>query len=191
MLKVFLVGLPKSGTSTIHKSLVASGFKPGHWEVKGEYIGPKIYENFAAGLDPVHGLTGLDAITQPDYINMKSTYWPQMDPALLLSIEKHHPDCLFLLNVRNVQKVISSITRWPTMRDRLNESGAPGLLPGMAADDAFMEQWIVNHYEFCRRFFAGKKFLEVNIEDPEAPQKIGAALGVEMKWWGQANVNPT
>lgn len=43
---------------------------------------------------------------------------------------------------------------------------------------------------FAAMFFSGSdRFLEYNIEDPDAAQKIGQFLDRDLPWWGQVNKN--
>lgn len=194
-MKVFVVGLPKSGTTTLTDALRRSGHKPLHWRcgLTGNYAGPSIYLEHTAGRDPLGLLKNYDCVTQADYISRALSCWPQMDVALLRSVRKHHPDCWFLLNARDPAKIINSIKKWKNSRlgslwDRLRVIGAPGLPAGAADSDQAIQSWIENHYARTRKLFADDpRFLEYDIEASSAPEVISNAMGIRLRWWGASN----
>lgn len=187
-LKAFCVGLPKSATTTLHLALTRSGWVSAHWEHNGNRVGKQIYRAFEAGKDPISLLSDCDAITQADFIANGVSLWPQTDAVLLKEIQRHHPSCRFLLPVRDPVKVTNSICRWLDLQERLVKFGAPGLPPGKASAPAAIEAWIRSHNDFCRSFFQGdNRFLEYDVEAPDAPEIVGRHLGIEIKWWGVTN----
>lgn len=187
-MKLFVVGFPKSGTTTITHALEASGMKPAHWsDSTGEFIGKIIYSNVLGGKDPFDGLDDYDSVTQADVClpAHKINYWPNLDFAILGRIRAAYPDCLMLLNTRDPAKVCASIDRWPSLRQRIVRAAIPGLPSKFGREDGEIVQWIENHFAACRRFFAGDpRFLELDIEQADAPERLGAALGIEIKDWG-------
>ena len=187
-MKVFVVGFPKSGTTTLTAALESSGMKAAHWaDADGKFIGETIYENVLGGRDPFEGLRDYDAITQADVCipAQRINFWPNLDFAVLAKIREAHPDCLFLLNTRNPAKICSSIDRWPSLRDRIVRASIPGLPARMGITDGQIIAWIENHFAACRRFFgADDNFLELDIEDEAAPDKLGKALGITIGEWG-------
>lgn len=188
-MKLFVVGFPKSGTTTLTAALEASGLRPAHWANKvGTFIGRIIYDNVAAGRDPFARLEDdFDAITQADVClpAYAINYWPNLDFEMLATIRAAHPECLMLLNTRDPHKICASIDRWPSLRDRMVGSDIPGLPVGVGAKDEELIEWIENHYAACRNFFADDpNFLELDIEDEEAPRILERALGIDIKHWG-------
>ena len=187
-MRLFVVGFPKSGTSTITAALEASGMNPVHWgDSQGRFVGQLIYEDALAGIDPLASLGNYDAVTQADVCVPAHgiSYWPNLDFAILRAIRAHHPECLFLLNYRDPAKVCSSIDRWPSLRERIVASDIPGLPRGMGETDEQMVQWIENHFAACRQYFAGDpQFLEIDIESEDAPKILGEALGIAIADWG-------
>jgi Sulfotransferase domain len=187
-MKLFVVGFPKSGTTTLTHALEASGMKPAHWaDSEGNFIGQIIYENVLAGRDPFDRLGDYDSITQADVCvpAQRVNFWPNLDFAILSRIRDAHPECLFVLNIRDPKKICSSIDRWPSLRERIVRASIPGLPARMGAKDEELVQWIENHFAACRRFFASDpKFLELDIEDEKAPLILGEALGITIADWG-------
>jgi hypothetical protein len=187
--KLFVVGFPKAGTTTLTMALEASGMNPIHWGgADGRFVGQVIYNNVLAGRDPLDTLQDHDAITQADVCipAHNINFWPNLDFSVLSAIRAAHPQCLFLLNHREPEKLCRSIDRWPALRERLVESDIPGLPAGKGSTDAELTFWIENHYAACRRFFADDPaFLELSIESPDTPERLGKALGIEIREWGR------
>ncbi len=187
-MKLFVVGFPKSGTTTLTAALEASGMKPVHWaDSDGKFVGQTIYENVLGGRDPFDGLGAYDCVTQADVCVpvQRVNYWPNLDFAILSVIRAAHPECLFLLNTRDPKKICSSIDRWPSLRERIVRASIPGLPARMGEKDEEIIAWIENHFAACRRFFTSDpKFLELDIEDEKAPLILGKALGITIADWG-------
>lgn len=198
-MKVLNLGLPKSGTTTLHTALNKAGLKSAHWEVKPrrwnrlaqtQYVGVSIYKNYLDGRDPLAGLAGFDAVTQADLIVPPLSLWPQMDRSLLYRIREFHPDCLFLLLTRNPAQVADSIARWGDLHRRLVQMGAPGLGSKMAGSKSGLRDWISQHNAQIRDDF-GKdpNFLELEVTDADGQGKLSERMGFKLPWWGVANTN--
>jgi hypothetical protein len=130
-------------------------------------------------------------MSEIDVIRQGRNFWPQTDWALLAAIRAHHPGAKFILTSRDPVKHADSMRRWSNLGTRrLPVNAVPGLPAGYGAKPGELERWIEGHMTFCRHVFAGAEdFLEYDVEDPDAREKISAFLGVELPWWGKANVN--
>jgi hypothetical protein len=193
-MRAVVIGFPKSGTTTLQTAIQRSGLRSVHWRRKGgEPIGKLIYDGWFEDGDPFARLPGVDVITQMDICvpKEKLNYWPNLDIALLLAIRERHPDCLMILNARDPAKIADSILRWGDLARRIARGAQPGLPEGRGAERAELERWIGAHHAAVRRIFAGDPhFLDLDIAAADAPARLGAALGVTVKWWGRANENP-
>lgn len=192
-MRAVVIGFPKSGTTTLQTALQRSGLRSAHWRWKGEPIGKLIYDGWFEDGDPFARLPGLDVITQMDICVPKEglNHWPNLDIPLLLAIRERHPTCLLILNGREPAKIADSILRWGDLARRLSRGAQPGLPEGRGTQRAELERWIGTHHAAVRRIFAGDPhFLDLDIAAEDAPAKLGAALGVAIKWWGRANENP-
>lgn len=191
-MRAFLVGFPKSGTSTIQRAFVESGIRSVHWKCDLGHVGEIIYENYYSGLDPLVSLKGFDAITQADVClpAIGKNYWPNLDFSVLATVRRYHPDCLFILNWRDPQATAASICQWGDLRERLASCDIPGLPKGYGLKPDELVRWIENHLEAARIFFRDANFLELDITAQDAPAKLGTAMGLEISWWGRENVNP-
>ena len=187
-MKLMVIGFPKSGTTTITRALEASGLRPAHWQDEGSrFVGALIYHAVLSGMDPFAHLKGYDAVTQSDVCmpGKGINYWPNLDFAILQAIRRAHPDCLFLLNYRRPEAIADSIAKWPGLQNRINNGDIPGLPPGYGNDRDHLIRWIENHFSACRAYFgADDRFLEIDIEQSDAPKLLGDKLGVEIVEWG-------
>lgn len=187
-MKGFVIGFPKCGTTTIHEACVRSGLKSAHWQMAGGYCGQLIYERYLAGRDPLVDFKNFDVITQADVCRPSKgiNFWPNLDIALLLTIRRYHPECAFILNTRDTDKLISSITRWYDLRRVITQSDIIGLPAGYGDKDEHLRSWIEGHYQACRSVFGNdEKFVELPISENESSKELlGKALGVDINWWG-------
>lgn len=189
--KVFIVGFPKSGTSTLQKALEDTGYSSAHWKVEEGFVGQLMYKGLYEKDDPWYYLKRYDSITQGDVCipSHGINCWPNLDFNVIKKIQEKHPDCLFVLNYRDPRKTVSSMGRWGDMKQRFKKSEIPGL-PAGSGSDKELEEWIVAHMNKVREFFAGSSnFVEIDIEDESAPNKLSEKLGIKLAWWGVANRN--
>ncbi len=195
--RYFVLGFPKSGTSTMEKAFERAGLRAAHWRVRQGYCGELIYRDFLAARGPLHTLEGYDVIAQADVClpatsptGRSINYWPQLDFDVIRAIKKHHPTTKFILNTRDIAELISSIDRWSDLRQRMTMMDIPGLPIGVGSQDVELHDWIEGHYAACRSHFAAcPDYLEYDIDDQSAPRKLEDFTGVTLPWWGIANQN--
>ena len=61
---------------------------------------------------------------------------------------------------------------------------------GFGKTDAELITWIEGHYDMLRDLFGDDpRYLELDVTADDAPDKLGAHLGIEVPWWGKKNVN--
>lgn len=200
-LKVINLGLPKSGTTTLGEALKRAGLNVADWRIRAgqskgdrlrkEFVGKLIYDGYFANGDPLSPMPEFDAFTEIDVVRNGLNLWPQCDWGVIAAIRAHHPGARFILTHRDPAKLSDSMARWSNMgRTRLPGNAIPGLPAGYGATDAERIRWIEGHYGFCRKVFEGAEdFLEYDVEDEAAPQKIAGFLGIDLPWWGVANAN--
>lgn len=200
-LKIINLGLPKSGTTTLGEALKHAGFRVADWRIRSgqtenraiirAFVGKLMYDGYYATGDPLALMPEFDAFTETSIVRKGLSLWPQTDWGLLHAIRQHHPGARFILTHREAQSLSDSMERWSDLgRLRLPASPVPGMPQGYGNTQDERVRWIEGHYAFCRQVFAGANdFLEYDITDPEAPQKVGAFLGMDLPWWGVANEN--
>lgn len=201
-LRVINLGLPKSGTTTLGVALRASGLKVADWkvrkfqsanpEVARHFLGDLMYRGYFETGDPLHWLDEFDALSEINVVGGDLNRWPQTDWGLLSAIIERHPGAKFILSYRDAEAQADSMIRWTNLgRKRLKMFDVPGLPGRYGREPGDLVRWIDGHNRFCRQVFAGNpNFLEYDILDEEAPQKIGAFLGLPIRWWGKVNDNP-
>jgi hypothetical protein len=198
LVEIFVIGFPKSGTTTLHNAFRQAGIRSAHWVVPEGYCGQLIYRDFRAGRNPLAQLARYDAVTQADVCMPDRThdgeqlnFWPQLDFEVIDAIESHNPDIKFVLNRRSVADLVKSIDQWGWLRERLAVSEIIGLPEGKGRTDDELRAWIEGHYAACSERFAGNpNFLDFDIADADAKQRLERFSGVELPWWGVVNKNP-
>lgn len=192
-MKLFNLGLPKSGTTSVQKALATAGVRSAHWYMRDSkrFVGSSMYRNHFMGHDPLADLAQYDAVTQADLVTNRRSFWPQMDLAILRAVRVHHPECVFLMLTRDPAKILNSISNWYDLRMRLIRLGAPGLPPRAAQSDGAIIAWIEGHYRNMRACFRDDpRFAEIDIEDADIQQRLSEIVGKELNWWGQINTSP-
>ena len=202
-LRVVNLALPKTGTTTLTDALRKAGLTVADWRIRpGQssrkditrmHVGKILYTDYFSTGDPLHRLDEFDVINEMSAVRDDRSLWPQMDWGLLRAIQSHHPGVKFILTTRNCMKTADSMKRWNNLgKRRLPSADIPGLPRGFGKSAHELALWMENHYETCRQMFRGQpNFLEYDIEDPEAPAKIGAYLDLALPWWGKSNVGTT
>ena len=198
-LRVFNLGLPKSGTTTLGVALGHAGLKVADWRIrKGQtedrrilygFVGDHMYRGYYGSGDPWDYLAEFDAVTEASVASKGLSLWPQTDWGLIAALRARHPGMKFLLSHRDPAALAQSMLGWSNLgRSRLPGQNVPGMPAGYGTSADQLIRWIEGHYAFCRQVFRDDPdFLEYDILDPEAPARIGAFLGLELPWWGRAN----
>lgn len=200
-LRVINLGLPKSGTTSLGEALKQAGLKVADWRIrkgqsKGDrlkraFVGKLMYKSYFESGDPLGLMDEFDAFTEIDIVRDGLNLWPQTDWGLLAAIRAHHPGAKFILTWRDAAKLSDSMGRWSNLgRTRLPNNAIPGLPEGWGGNDAERIRWINGHTAFCRQVFDNSPdFLEYDIEDAAARDKVSDFLNLDLPWWGVANVN--
>jgi hypothetical protein len=198
LVEIFVIGFPKSGTMTLHTAFRRAGRRSAHWLVPEGYCGQLIYRDLRAGRNPLDQLGRYHVITQADVCMPGKThdgeelnFWPQLDFEVIDAIVSHNPTIKFVLNRRSVSDLVRSIDQWGWLRERLTVSEIIGLPRGKGRSEGELEAWIEGHYAACTdRFVGNPNFLDFDIADPDAKERIERFSGVELPWWGVVNKNP-
>ena len=197
-LRVINLGLPKSGTTTLGAALSAAGMRVADWKIRAGqskttrgFVGRLMYDGYYTTGDPLHHLHEFNAFTEIEIVREGKNCWPQTDWALLAAIRAKYPGAKFILSYRDPAKHAGSMRRWSNLgKTRLPDNAVPGLPAGFGAKQGELERWIAGHAAFCRQVFRGADdFLEYDVEDTGARDRIAAFLGLDLPWWGKANAN--
>ncbi|MEM9212559.1 MAG: sulfotransferase family protein [Pseudomonadota bacterium] len=201
--RFFIVGLPKSGTSTIDQAFSSAGLQPVHWLHNGMPIGKLMYDGWFDFDDPLHFFEGVDAITQMDFCSAEPgipkdseqkldllNYWPNLDLGLIVRIKQMYPESKFILNYRSPAETSDSMERWHGLSERMASQSITGLPIGRGNRPSELMKFIENHHGALRHLFRDDpNFLELDITSESAGEQFQEFLGVEVPWWGVANKN--
>ena len=192
-MRLFNLGFPKSGTSSLTDLLDASNILSSHWEVnkkesgeakKKKFVGKVIYSNYFSNKKVFEGFKDTQAITQADVCLPQQglNYWPQFDQNILHSIRRDYPDCKFILLKRDPKKIIYSIKKWNDMYFRFVVSEIPGLPSWKGLEDGEILLWIVNHFNSIEeRYKNDNLFLSINLEEKTSFQKFCEFMEINHK----------
>lgn len=212
---VFVLGLPKCGTTSLQHALKSAGFGAVHcyapkpWGPVSEdrFVGHRMVEAVAKGLPPLALLPPwVDAVTQMDcwWLDEESGYkdahaiFPQM--TLLEELDGAYPDAKYILNTRSPCDWLRSVTAYGPLRRILEDAELPGLPQGAGSEDRELLDWFEAHALRVRRRFAGGRLLEIALEEGDAAihAKLEAFLGLPLEWghhntttWAPQKVPPT
>lgn len=161
---LFLIGFPKSGTSSFQKLFTKIGLKSIHLHCKEGFIGTIIKKNKEKNVPLLTGLEKYDCITQFDIcISETDCYWPQLVDYEQLYYE--NKDSIIILNKRCPKKILISFKNWNKLNERLYKYN-PELINDKT-DQGFIN-FIEKHYNDVENFFNSKpesKFLVYDIEN--------------------------
>ncbi|CUH68427.1 hypothetical protein TG4357_03570 [Thalassovita gelatinovora] len=198
-LRVINLGLPKSGTTTLARAMKIAGLKTADYrirrrqtensEIHGAFVGKLMYDGYFHTGDPLSRMQEFDAFTEVNALREGLSLWPQTDWGIIDAIRHHHPGAKFLLSYRDPKAISDSMLRWSNLGvERLPKNAIPGLPLGYGETGHERVQWIEAHHAHIRKLFAGDDdFLEYDLADKSARDKIADFLGIELKWWGRAN----
>jgi len=196
------LGLPKSGTTTLAKALRMAGLSVADHRIrgrntpdqnlKGAFVAELLYRGYYRTGDPAAYMPGVTAVSEMSMLTGNRSIWPQTDLALIRAIRRHHPGVKFLASRRDGFAMSQSMLAWSNLgSERLPAAPVPGLPPGYGETSKEREQWIDGHYDTLATYFAGSDdYLEYDVADPSAPDRISGFLGRDLPWWGRANANP-
>ena len=188
--KIFVIGLNKCGTSSLHELFCASGITSLHWNLSNtQFLAPIMHTNIIMGLpvlktiNKAQAYSDLNFLTENVYIEA-SGYFE--------NFYAEFPDALFILNTRERDRWILSRTKhaYGTFLERFRV-----LLS--CSKEQVIKSW-ENHWDqhhiSARDFFSGKKnFIEFDIEKDSIDKLVefGSNNGVNFNpgGWKIANAS--
>lgn len=197
------LGLPKSGTTTLDQALQSAGLTVADHKIRranapdpalgGMPVAKVLYDGYFKDGDPLARLSGYDALGEISILRPTLSLWPQMDFGLIQTIRTLHPDTRFVASYRPPEKIAGSMARWRNLGTQRIPNGAiPGLPAGYGAGLGEQERWITAHYLFLETLFGDDpRFLMLDMAAEDAQSRLAAFTGLDITWWGKANVNDT
>ena len=106
---VINLGLPKTGSSTLHSFFQCGGFSSSHWRCGNRTCAGCISENLKRRLPPFAGCGEFQVWSQMDDPNgdPRKCFFPQVDA--LENLYRHYPDAIYLLPKRNPGSWVRSV----------------------------------------------------------------------------------
>ena len=204
-----VVGMPKSGTSSISKYFKCHGKSVGHWHCKHNaksitgstkrYCAKCYEEAYQKGLPIFESCGKYDVYAQMDYEYLPGCYFPQIE--LLNVLVEQAPNATLILNLRPSDHWVKSVQNWGSMSKRLalcnistfrKQHWENRTAPVPLDYRLFYER----HSAKIRAFAAAHpavRFLEIDIEEPDAGTRMNAYFNftdpARHHCWGQANHN--
>jgi len=138
------------------------------------------------GFDQFHLYSQIDAQEGPTGVII-----PQH--RFLQEIHDHFPNATWILNQRDPQAWVSSMTRWSDVRQRFTDHHSwPDFPRGVGAQDEEMVDFYNLQAQKVRDFVKdhpSHALVEVKIDKPDAGQMMEDAFGISKTCWGKKNDN--
>lgn len=206
---IFVVGLPKCGTTSLQHALETAGYGAVHCHAPRaagleRFVGQRLLRAVEEGKAPLAFLPDwVDAITQMDcwWMDWKNKDGEAFEPAatalfpqilILEELDRAYPSARFILSTRDARSWLRSVDTYGHLREILVRAELPGLPSGQGAQDEELIAWFNGHTDRVRTYFAGReasKLLEFSLEegDDAVAGKLEAFLGIPTEW-GHHNV---
>ena len=204
--KIVLVGMKKSGTTSMGIFFDSAGFSKCDWRCtvgnkrKFVTIATCIRQAIVDGKPPLATCGDYDAYAETDVAypdGKEGCFFPQIEA--LDAIHDENPSAVFVLNLRNVNHWTTSVLHWPpgtypsdptSLSYRLAKCEAG---PRSASPEA-LAAWYCDHTRRIRDFVAhhpSHTLVEVDIEDAASGAELVNFFGVDHSHWQHVNKNPT
>jgi len=189
---ILLVGLPKTGTSTIHTFFERSGYHSCHYKCANDlYCGLCIRVAVEKGIPPLRTCGGYVVWAQMDIESLSHCHFPQI--VNLEALHQEAPNATMVLSLRNMTRWVRSVKHWVggdqrSMAARLTKCSYG---PESKGEEDLIK-WHHNHIQRIRDFVAkypSHRLVEINIEDPRAGQIMERHFGAASpaRNWGHEN----
>lgn len=195
--KILVVGLPKSGTSSITQfyreskqfrschfacaiPVDANGYGTYNNRTTGRYMGVCMAEAKQKKLPLIKTCGDYQMIGQMDFPTSKVCYLPQI--TMLNELHEEHPDATFILNLRNADRWSDSVNRWKGLGTRLSycEMGP------INAKGISLRKWYHEHTLRIRQFVTdhpSHALVEIDIESSDTGKRMANLFGLDEKFW--------
>lgn len=108
--KIFVIGLNKSGTTTLHRFFESNGLKSAHWDHRGINIAATVALNLSKGRPALSSIDQFHAYS--DMCFHTNVAWIE-GAEFFKQFEAEYPDAYFIFNYRDVEKFLKSRSQHP------------------------------------------------------------------------------
>ena len=185
---VLVVGMPKTGTSTVHAFFNKSGYRSSHFKCGKYFCGLCFKVAVKNSKPPLRSCGDFEVYAQMDIENWNQCHFPQITN--LDQLHEEAPNATFVLTKRNMTHWVTSVQNWGgggrTMAQRLAKCKA-GPKSSSSTD---LVEWHEAHMERIRAFVTEHPthtLVEIDIEDPKTGSKMAHLFGSNPKNWGHEN----
>jgi hypothetical protein len=206
--KIILVGMPKSGTTTVGAffeeskryrvcdficplpvvNLSSMGNRTGGGntnnrnKLRRQYIGQCMASAKRQNLPLIKTCGDYDMYAQLDYpmTHHDRCHLPQI--TMLQDFHNEHPHATFILNLRNASHWSSSVHRWRGLGNRLSKCP----LGPNSKSPISLRQWYYLHVQRIRRFVAmhpSHALVEIDVEHEDTGKRMAAIFGIQETCW--------
>lgn len=203
-----VVGLPKSGTTSVYHYFLCNGFDTTHYcccgsaETQypcsdGTFMSHKILENLKSAKSLFLGIKG-EVHAQLDGELFENTEEPYFLPQhfYLEELHKAAPHAVWVLPLRSTDSWKRSVEEWLDMGDRLQSAYRHYVKLGKGASSVLEGDFLVNFYDWhtktvreaCRKY--RRACVEVTVDDNAGSKLEQAFPGTKASCWGRHNVGP-
>jgi len=197
---IVVVGLPKTGTSTVHAFFRKSGYNSSHWRCHELKCGLCMKAAVERGNPPLKacGQGSIQVFAQMDFEQIGQCAIPQI--SYLPELYADSPKATWILTKRNLTRWAKSLRHWvgageiPMSRRLAKCSGrkrknATNVGPASTKPQDLI-QWHLLHWQrvrdFCERH-TSLKLLEIDIEDPDTADIMAYWFQSNRNHWGHEN----
>jgi hypothetical protein len=195
--KIILVGVPKSGSTSVGEFFQSAGFSTCE-HICRDYVGACLQLAIADGKPPLATCGDYDAYGDASIIYPKKgehCFFAQIQA--LEAIHNENPSAVFVLNLRNVTHWTTSVLNWPPH----SSPHHPGSLSYQLAkcqagptnsSSPALAAWYCEHTQRIREFVAkhsSHTLIEIDIEDAASGEKLANFFGVDPSHWKHKNKN--
>jgi hypothetical protein len=196
-IRVFNLGLPKTGTTTFARALSEAGLKIADFrvrkhqtkdpEIRGRFVAELLYEGYYNTGNPMAKLEEqFDGVSEMSALQKSLNLWPQMDFGIIMALRKNYPDAKFVATWRDSFLTSQSMLGWSDLGlERLPSANIIGLPPGFGETTKERETWIDTHYAHLDHIFDGdENYMKFDIAAPDAQDVLSNFLNIDLPWWG-------
>ena len=187
--KIFVIGLPKTGTTSLHEFFKCGNRSSAHWKCIGKRrCGECIESNVQRQRPPMQGCGDFDVYAQMDVDGdgNHSCYFPQIDALDVLY--RYYPGATYILNTRPFDHWNRSIHRWHGMYNRLRHKCR---WPFVQANDTDffkrLHREVQLHAHSFQREHPEMRLVTINIESNVTGRVLSSEFGIPKECWTQKN----
>ncbi len=201
--KVFVMGMPKAGTTSILKFFQCGMIPSSHWDCGAPplsenpqepsiFCGHCIRDNVISGRDPIAGCGNYDVWAEMSVWDTTvygdprpPTYFPQIEA--IEQLHTFYPDSVWILNLRPAGDWADSVSTWFDMAQQMQTHF--GWSDGNIRDS--LKAFYFNHTNFIRNFSEtrGHKLVTIDITSSNASSILSHEFNISATCWEHHNHN--